>query len=637
MAIKLDPMCAETYNKRGIVRQVLGREDFDMADKLSRDDLERSLKIKEPPYASEDLEVAKTLNNLASALDTRKDLSRERSLKIQKQYYLPEHPEYQKAKGLLDALDSLSDVCKELGDYPKAKELLERSLMIEDMALQSLRARLQARDVVRFDGGAEALERTMPAFVPGLPGLPSMMPVVLQPALLMPAMLSSVRAIPVVMVGLPVQQIESQIPPRELSPVGSGFSDDVAAATAFSEHASEDSSSTTSDFSESPVLGKVWQLSQRQKGCRKVQEAVDQACNDLRKQIAKELSGHVVAAALSPNANHVLQRLVATLRPHDCQPLIDELLQAGAATVLEVARHQYGCRVIQRLLEHCQQEQMEAVANILMSDALPLARHAYGSFVMQQLLRYGSRAQQHILCQSFKASIQELLSHQAASPVIAKALSHSSPEDQVSLARAAVGRRLADVAITRYGHEAVQRVLQVLVGEDFNAACAALRPRLAALWAARYGRLVVKSVPELHRLCAGMTRSEVRETRSRAIKAVKPWIQLLADRRQCPEVRKAMEVLLQETREEYESTLEMKTAKAEVVQELQDRASQQEWMLRQLADAVEILEDALLCTTTVPMDLELFFTDVLAQPVSEELRTRAVSCLRALARCGAAA
>ena len=72
MAIKLDPMCAETYNKRGILRQILGREDFDMADNLSRDDLERSLKIKEPPYASEDLEVAKTLNNLASALDTRK-------------------------------------------------------------------------------------------------------------------------------------------------------------------------------------------------------------------------------------------------------------------------------------------------------------------------------------------------------------------------------------------------------------------------------------------------------------------------------------------------------------------------------------------------------------------------------------
>ena len=59
-----------------------------------------------------------------------------------------------------------------------------------------------------------------------------MMPVVLQPALPMPAMLSSVCAIPVVMVGLPVQQIESQIPPRELSPVGCGLSEDVAPATA---------------------------------------------------------------------------------------------------------------------------------------------------------------------------------------------------------------------------------------------------------------------------------------------------------------------------------------------------------------------------------------------------------------------
>ncbi|CAE7776773.1 pum, partial [Symbiodinium pilosum] len=129
----------------------------------------------------------------------------------------------------------------------------------------------------------------------------------------------------------------------------------------------------------------------------------------------------------------------------------------------------------------------------------------------------------------------------------------------------------------------------------------------------------------------------VREMRARAIEAVKPWIQLLGDRRQCPEVRKAMEVLLRETREEYESTLEMKTAKAEVVQELQDRASQQEWMIRQLVDVVEILEDALLCTPSVPVDLELFFADVLAQPVSEELRTRSVSCLRVLSRCGAAA
>ena len=41
LAIKLYPKCAEAYNKRGIVRQILGLDlegDFDMADVLSGSD-----------------------------------------------------------------------------------------------------------------------------------------------------------------------------------------------------------------------------------------------------------------------------------------------------------------------------------------------------------------------------------------------------------------------------------------------------------------------------------------------------------------------------------------------------------------------------------------------------------------------
>eukprot|EP00439_Symbiodinium_sp_Y106_P060727 s913_g9.t1 len=38
LAIKLDPTCAAAYNQRGIVRRILALEDFNMADKLTRDD-----------------------------------------------------------------------------------------------------------------------------------------------------------------------------------------------------------------------------------------------------------------------------------------------------------------------------------------------------------------------------------------------------------------------------------------------------------------------------------------------------------------------------------------------------------------------------------------------------------------------
>ena len=77
------------------------------------------------------------------------------------------------------------------------------------------------------------------------PALPAMMPVVLQPALC---------AIPVVMVGLPMvpqNLVANQLIPR------------VEPGRAVDEHASDDSSSTTSSITESPLLGKVWQLSQR--------------------------------------------------------------------------------------------------------------------------------------------------------------------------------------------------------------------------------------------------------------------------------------------------------------------------------------------------------------------------------------
>ena len=62
--------------------------------------------------------------------------------------------------------------------------------------------------------------------------------------------------------------------------------------------------------------------------------------------------------------------------------------------VMSLARHQYGCRILQRLLENCQGKQMEGqgvrcflltsgVVALLLEDALPLVRHGYATFVMQ--------------------------------------------------------------------------------------------------------------------------------------------------------------------------------------------------------------------------------------------------------------
>ncbi|CAJ1378517.1 unnamed protein product [Effrenium voratum] len=177
--------------------------------------------------------------------------------------------------------------------------------------------------------------------------------------------------------------------------------------------------------------------------------------------------------------------------------------------------------------------------------------------------------------------------------------------------------------------------------ETEQLALQSLYARLQDLWTLdiRLHMQPIKLARDCVRFAGGAEALErqVRETRAKAVRAVRPWIELLAEPRQCREVRQAMEIMLQETREEYNTTLSMKTAKAEVVQELQDRSSQQEWMIKQLQDAVELLEDSQLCTATAAMDLELFFLDALGSPMPQELCTRAGGCLRALVRCGRAA
>ncbi|CAJ1422247.1 unnamed protein product [Effrenium voratum] len=220
-------------------------------------------------------------------------------------------------------------------------------------------------------------------------------------------------------------------------------------------------------------------------------------------------------------------------------------------------------------------------------------------------------------------------------PALLLAIDHGR---SVSMSQAlpSLGAELDTLPFLRHlpsrGYSGVSRCLVESPGRGTKAAEETEQLALQSLYARLQARDCVRFAGGAEAL-----ERQVRETRAKAVRAVRPWIELLAEPRQCREVRQAMEIMLQETREEYNTTLSMKTAKAEVVQELQDRSSQQEWMIKQLQDAVELLEDSQLCTATAAMDLELFFLDALGSPMPQELCTRAGGCLRALVRCGRAA
>jgi pumilio RNA-binding family len=51
----------------------------------------------------------------------------------------------------------------------------------------------------------------------------------------------------------------------------------------------------------------------------------------------------------SQNGNHVIQKVIECVPTHRIAPLIDNFLSC----VVPLSTHPFGCRIVQRVLEHC--------------------------------------------------------------------------------------------------------------------------------------------------------------------------------------------------------------------------------------------------------------------------------------------
>jgi len=52
--------------------------------------------------------------------------------------------------------------------------------------------------------------------------------------------------------------------------------------------------------------------------------------------------------------------------------------------------HQYGCRVIQRMLEHCKEEQKKPIYREVFERVLDLTKDQFGNYVISHVLEHGA-------------------------------------------------------------------------------------------------------------------------------------------------------------------------------------------------------------------------------------------------------
>ena len=153
-----------------------------------------------------------------------------------------------------------------------------------------------------------------------------------------------------------------------------------------------------------------------------------------------EFEGQILRCVHDQNGNHVIQKCievvskVAREAPAEQSAYLGSRIQfiidAFHNRVKELAMHPYGCRVIQRILEHCTNSQKAFVLEEIRHCCNELIRDQYGNYVIQHVMQHGWETDKAILLREVKEHILEFSQHKFASNVVEKCMQYCSKKDR---------------------------------------------------------------------------------------------------------------------------------------------------------------------------------------------------------------
>jgi len=196
-------------------------------------------------------------------------------------------------------------------------------------------------------------------------------------------------------------------------------------------------------------------------GCRAVQLALEVVDRRTAAQLATALRGSVAEAIKSPHANYVLQKIIKVLAPQEFPFVIEELAHAS----LDLARHEYGCRIYCRLLEHCATEKATAhLMDEVLLETEELLRHTYGHHVVECALEHGLPHQQRQIVATLRRDLMRFSRNRSAAHVVEKALLYGNQDDRQSLALDLLSHspeEIAGLARSQFGSMVVRALLRL--------------------------------------------------------------------------------------------------------------------------------------------------------------------------------
>lgn len=155
-------------------------------------------------------------------------------------------------------------------------------------------------------------------------------------------------------------------------------------------------------------------------------QALEHVLVDQQAALVGELRHHVLKCVKDQNGNHVIQKAIERVPAEHIQFIIDSF--NGQVSILAV--HPYGCRVIQRVLEHCDQPAKDMVLSELHACGATLIPDQYGNYVTQHIIEHGSNVDRARIIDLVTLSLLPFSKHKFASNVVEKCLACGTEEQR---------------------------------------------------------------------------------------------------------------------------------------------------------------------------------------------------------------
>mmetsp|Transcript_7720 Transcript_7720/g.14561 ORF Transcript_7720/g.14561 Transcript_7720/m.14561 type:complete len:598 (-) Transcript_7720:113-1906(-) len=190
----------------------------------------------------------------------------------------------------------------------------------------------------------------------------------------------------------------------------------------------------------SSMVGQMVNLSSQVYGCRVVQKALEKLGDDDMIDLLSEFHNHAISCIHDQNGNHVIQKIieVVSTRCKTYQAVdnskammlsaeLSFILDCVTTNVVSLSCHPFGCRVMQRILEHCIESQRAATLDCIQKHLRALMDDQYGNYVIQHVLQFGRKSERDIVLEIIvENSILELSRQKFASNVIEKLLKYGN-------------------------------------------------------------------------------------------------------------------------------------------------------------------------------------------------------------------